>query len=86
LEITLAVVERIFRDLLPAEAHLAKLKSRLIAEFCIVDAFARAQKSPTNSFDAELLWKGVRHDLRWLSNRGVVSILIKQSLLRRKPD
>jgi glycosyltransferase involved in cell wall biosynthesis len=85
LEDSLDQVERLFRDLLPQESHLARLKSRLIAEIYIVEAFARAQKSPAKTFEPELLWKGVRHDPRWLSNRGVASILIKQSLLRRKP-
>jgi len=84
LDASLAQVESLFRDLLPRKKHLARLKSRLVAEIYIVEAFDRAMKSPTRTFEPELLLKGVRHDPRWLSNRGVVSILVKQSLLRRK--
>lgn len=85
LEASLAHVESLFRDLLPREKHLARLRSRLVAEIYIVEAFDRAMKSPTRTYELDLFWKGVWHDPHWLSNRGVVSILIKQSILRRKP-
>lgn len=83
LEHSLSLVESLFSELLPQERHLARLESRLLGELYIVEAFARAQKSPTHTFEPELVWKGVQHDPRWLSNRGVVSILIKHSILPR---
>lgn len=81
-----AMVERLFQDLLPPLEHLARLKSRLIAEIYVVEAFASYQKPEARTVAPELLWKGVQHDPRWLSNRGVVSILVKQSIFRRKPS
>lgn len=83
LELSVSLVESLFTNLLPQERSLARLKSRLLGELYIVEAFARAQKSPTHTYEPELFWKGVQHDPRWLSNRGVVSILIKHSILPR---
>jgi glycosyltransferase involved in cell wall biosynthesis len=80
----LALVESLFQELLPQKKHLARLKSRLVAELYIVEAFDRFQMSHTPAFEPELVWMGVRHDPRWLTNRGIVSILVKQSVFRRK--
>jgi hypothetical protein len=82
LESSLSQVESLFRDLLPQEGHMERVRSRLIAEMCIKEAFVRAEISPTQTFDLNLLWMGVRYDPAWLTNRGVVSILIKRSLRR----
>ena len=84
LEMSIAHVESMFQDLFPNEKHLARLKSRLIGDIYIREAFARAKKSPINTFEPKLVWKGVQHDPRWLANRGVVSTLFKQYLPRFK--
>jgi len=81
IEDSIGVVERLFQGLLPKETHLERLKVRLLAQFYIEEAFARAQVSPTRTFDLDLILKGIRYNPAWLRNRGILSILLKQPLL-----
>jgi glycosyltransferase involved in cell wall biosynthesis len=80
LEDSIADVEKLFQDLFPRDAQLERLKARLMAELYIEEVFARAQNSPTRTFELDLVLKGVRHNPVWLRNRGIQSILVKQPL------
>lgn len=81
---TITDIEGLFRDLFPRRRDLARQKAHLLAEKYIQEAFARAQNSPSRSFDLKLIWKGVRYDPAWLTNRGIASILVKQGLRNMK--
>ena len=83
LEVSLASLESLFRDLLPQNYTLARIKSRLIGEIYIEEAFARANHSPTPFYDLHLIWKGIRYDPGWLTNRGILSILFRKTVLHR---
>jgi glycosyltransferase involved in cell wall biosynthesis len=85
LQARVAMVKRLFQDVLPQQEHLDRLRSRLIAELYIVEAFASYRNPERRAIAPELLRKGVQHDPRWLTNRGVVSILMRHSIFGRTP-
>ena len=82
-EASLVSLERLFQDLFTQNYSMTRLKCRLIGELYIEEAFTRANHSPTPSFDLRLIWMGIRYDPGWLTNRGILSILFRNTVNRR---
>jgi hypothetical protein len=78
-EAALAFTEAIFSELLPQTPATARLRSRWLAQLHMRAAFAGFERAGANEVLAHLR-QGVRHEPRWLLNRGVLSIAIRSAL------
>lgn len=83
LDSSVAYLERLFRDLFPKKFHLRRMRSRLLSELYMEEAFAQAQNSSSKTYDLRMIWKGIRCYPVWLANKGVISILAKQLLFHQ---
>lgn len=79
-----AVCKAIFSELLPPTRHLNRLQSQIAARLHMQRVFEGSAQS-VNGSRREHLWAAVREDPRWLLNRGVWAIGIRE-LLRIRQD
>jgi hypothetical protein len=70
------IIDRIFADLPPIAERYAEMKSKAQARVYVLDAFRDYQGGELPGTRRKAL-QGVFRDLTWLSNRGVVSMLIR---------
>lgn len=66
-------VQRLFDNFLPQTPKLSHLRSRLLASIHMKEVFAGGEQRDQQRVWRHL-WVGIRHDPRWLLNRGVLSI------------
>lgn len=65
----------------PATRHTAQVISRVRSLLYMREVFAHAGQRAVEGIDLPL-WQGLRHDRRWLLNRGVLSILARLLFLK----
>ncbi len=66
-------IQRLFKDFLPQTSKLANLRSRLLASIHMKEVFTGAEQGEKQRV-LRHLWAGIRHDPRWLFNKGVLAI------------
>lgn len=79
--LALARMQSLFADVLPPGHALARLQRSLIAELHLREVFAPAGP-PDRARIRQHLWSAVRANPRWLANRGVLSLLVRDILGR----
>lgn len=78
----ISFVESIFNDQFPSTPHLVRAKSRIMSQLHMKQVFEAVEDGQYDQV-GEHWWEGVRSDPRWLLNRGVLSIGMKNLFTRR---
>lgn len=74
-------IQTIFDHLLPPSRNLSRLRARLLSELYFREVFEKTGQSQWDGV-APLFLEGLRHNPKWLLNRGVVAVGLK--LLARR--
>jgi hypothetical protein len=78
------LIERVFSNLPPLAERYTEMKFKARARVYIVDAFRSYEVGDLTRARRDIL-RGVLRDPSWLTNRGVISILLK-SIVGKKPQ
>lgn len=72
-DLAVPYIQRLFADFLPRTPQLSRLGSRLTASVHMKEVFAGAERGDRQRVSRHL-WPGIRHDPRWMFNRGVLML------------